>query len=71
MLAQRMGCMPKDEYWGPMARDLGEEGKACLVGESPRQPVKQEQELGLLSEGAQRSLSFGAQCIPGQGVLPS
>lgn len=62
--------MPRDEYWGPTARDLGEESKeACLVGEWPCQPVEQEQELVLLSEGVPGSLSMGHLCIPVQDTL--
>ena len=48
MLAQRMGCVPREEYWGPTARDLREEHKeAWLVGEVPFWPMNQEQESGL------------------------
>lgn len=62
--------MPKDEYWGPTARDLREESKeTCLVGEWPCQAVEQEQELVLLSEGGPGSLSMGHLCIPVKHML--
>lgn len=44
-----MGCVPRDEYWGPTARDLGEDKEAWLVGEVPFWPVNREQESGLSS----------------------
>ena len=63
-----MGCVPRDEYCGPTARDLGE-GDREVSGGAALGPVEQEQESGLLqgrpSSEDDRAPSFRPLCVPG------